>query len=56
MQRVFSGTVGGFEKSPSFVVEVALKKNWLFTAYVQNDAPLSSRMHAVVFSIDQRPC
>ena len=32
------------------------EKNQLFTAYVQNDAPLPSHMHAVMFSIDKRPC
>jgi len=36
--------LGGFEK------------NWLFTADVQNDAPLPSRMHAVMLSSDQWPC
>jgi len=46
--------VGGSEKS-LFCGRVALKK-WLFTADVQNDAYSPSRMHAVMLSIDQRPC
>ena len=32
------------------------EENRLFTADVQNDAHSPSRMHAVVLSIDQRPC
>ena len=39
-----------------FLWSGGFEKNRLFTADVQNDAPLLSDMHAVVLSIDQRPC
>jgi len=45
------GTVGGFEKI-LFLWSGGFEKNQLFTADVQNDALLPSRMHAVMLSSD----
>jgi len=55
VRRVFFGRLRVTLKR-AFCGRVALKKNRLFTADVQNDAPSPSRMHAVMLSIDQRPC
>jgi len=43
--------VGGFEKI-LFLWSGGFEKNQLFTADVQNDALLPSRMHAVMLSSD----
>jgi len=47
--------VGGSKKS-LFLWSGGSEKNRLFTADVQNDAPLPSHMHTVMFSIDQQHC
>ena len=51
----FSVDCGWLWKEP-VLWSVGSEKNRLFTADVQNDAPSPSHMHAVVPSIDQRPC
>jgi len=51
----FCGQVA-LKRTSVFFLVGGFEKNWLFTADVQNDAPLPSRMHAVMLSSDQWPC